>query len=330
MPPPRSPGPRDLELQETAHIQLNMASALKIPFRAGMIAILGRPNVGKSTLLNSLLGTKLAAVSPKPQTSRHRLLGVMHGPNFQLGLLDTPGWPASPRKDILASGMMRHAREALDAANLVLLMVEPPRPPGQVERDIVQEINAADPPLPTIAVINKVDTVRKSAILPVIEAYAELHPFREIIPTSVIVDDGLDVLIERVVAHLPEAEPLFPEDQLTDRTERFIVSEIIREKVFEQFGDEIPYATAVRIDEFVEASAEHAGKDFIAATVFVDRPTQKGILVGRSGQAMKSIGASARPIIEETLGRSAFLSLWVKVQRDWRRDQQFVRSLEDQ
>lgn len=299
-------------------------------FRAGTVAILGRPNVGKSTLLNALLGTKLAAVSPKPQTSRHRLLGVMHGPGFQLGLLDTPGWPASPRADALASGMMRHAREALDAADLVMLMVEPPRPPGQVERDIVREIGVTDPLAPSIAVVNKVDAVRKSALLPVIEAYAELHPFREVIPISVHRDDGLDILIDRIVANLPEAGPLFPPDQLTDRTERFIAAEIVREKIFERFGDEVPYATAVRVEEFVEASQEHAGKDFIEAVVFVDRPSQKAILVGRGGQAMKDIGAAARPIIEETLGRPAFLSLWVKVRRDWRRDQQFVTSLEDQ
>ena len=300
------------------------------PFRAGMVAILGRPNVGKSTLLNALLGTKLAAVSPKPQTSRHRLLGVVHGPGFQLGLLDTPGWPASPRADALASGMMRHAREALDSADLVLLVVEPPRPPGQVEHDIVGEIGVTDPLVPAIVAVNKADTVRKSALLPVMEAYAELHPFREIVPISVLHDDGLDVLIDLTVANLPEAAPLFPSDQLTDRTERFIAAEIVREKVFEQFGDEVPYATAVRVDEFVEASRLHGGKDLIEATVFVDRPSQKAILVGRAGQAMKEVGAAARPLIEEALGRPAFLSLWVKVRRDWRRDQLFVTSLEDQ
>ena len=300
------------------------------PFRAGIVAILGRPNVGKSTLLNVLLGTKLAAVSPKPQTSRHRLLGVMHGPNFQLGLLDTPGWPASPRTDALASGMMRHAREALDSADLVILMVEPPKPPGQVERDIVREIEVTDPPVPALVAINKVDTVRKSALLPVIEEYVSLHPFREVIPISVLHDDGLDLLIDRIVASLPEADPLFPPDQLTDRTERFIAAEIIREKVFERFGDEVPYATAVRIDDFTEASPERGGKDLIEATVFVDRSSQKAILVGRGGQAMKDIGSAARPLIEATLGRPAYLTLWVKVRRDWRRDQRFIRSLEDQ
>ncbi len=300
------------------------------PFRAGIVAILGRPNVGKSTLLNVLLGTKLAAVSPKPQTSRHRLLGVMHGPNFQLGLLDTPGWPASPRTDALASGMMRHAREALDSADLVILMVEPPKPPGQVERDIVREIEVTDPPVPALVAINKVDTVRKSALLPVIEEYVSLHPFRDVIPISVLHDDGLDLLIDRIVVSLPEADPLFPPDQLTDRTERFIAAEIIREKVFERFGDEVPYATAVRIDDFTEASSERGGKDLIEATVFVDRSSQKAILVGRGGQAMKDIGSAARPLIEATLGRPAYLTLWVKVRRDWRRDQRFIRSLEDQ
>jgi GTP-binding protein Era len=298
------------------------------PFRSGLVAILGRPNVGKSTLLNVLLGTKLAAVSPKPQTSRQRLLGVLHGEGFQIGLLDTPGWPANPRVDELGQRMMREVREALDAADLVLLMAVPPKPPGEVEKQLVQEI--AERKLPALAVINKIDTVQKAALLPVMAAYNETGAFREIVPVSVLREDGLGLLLQRVIANLPEREPLFPPDQLTDRTERYLVSEIIREKVFALYGEEVPYSTAVRIETFRDESEEHGGKGYIDATIFVERPSQKAILVGKGGAALKEVGVAARPEIEELLGRPVFLQLWVKTQPHWRQDPRFLRSLEEQ
>ena len=314
------------EQSETLPESQNQSNASgKQPFHSGLVAILGRPNVGKSTLLNVLLGTKLAAVSPKPQTSRHRLLGVLHGDNFQIGLLDTPGWPANPNVDVLGQRMMRETREALDEADLVLLMAVP-RPPGSVERQLVEEIAARN--TPALAAINKLDTVRKSVLLPVIEAYAGLFPFRDIVPLSVLREDGLDLLLARLIANLPVAEPLFPPDQLTDRTERFLVAELVREKVFELYGQEVPYSTAVLVEEFKEADPAQGSKDLIEATVYVERPSQKAILVGKGGQALKEVGVAARPEIEALIGRPVYLTLWVKTRPQWRRDERFVRSLE--
>jgi GTP-binding protein Era len=227
------------EQSESLSESPEQSNSLPPTIHAGLVAILGRPNVGKSTLLNTLLGAKLAAVSPKPQTSRYRLLGVLHGDGFQIGLLDTPGWPADPQVDDLGRRMMRETREALDQASFVILMGVP-RMPGRIEMELIEEI--AWRQTPAIAVINKLDTVRKGVLLPVIAAYAELYPFKEIIPVSVRYEDGLELLLERLVAHLPKIDPLFPADQLTDRSERFLDAELIRENVFALYGKEAPDA----------------------------------------------------------------------------------------
>lgn len=296
-------------------------------FRAGLVAIVGRANVGKSTLLNILLGTKLAAVSPKPQTSRHRLLGVLHREGFQIGLLDTPGWPSTPRPDALASRMIREATEALETADLAVLVVDP-RLPGDIERKILEDVAARG--IPALVAINKIDTVKKPLLLPVIAAFVDMSPVREVVPVSALHEDGLDVLLQRIVAYLPEREPLFEPDELTDRSERFIVAELVREKVFELYGQEIPYATAVRVEEFKESDPAHGGKDYIEAVIYVERPSQKVILVGHEGQALKAVGSTARPEIERVLGRQVYLSLWVKTQPRWRKDPRFLKSLEEQ
>ena len=294
---------------------------------AGYVCILGRPNVGKSTLLNTLIGMRLAAVSPKPQTSRYRILAVLHGEGFQAGLLDTPGWPASPRVDDLAQHMIRETRQALELADLVVLMAEP-RPPGSVERALVDEVKGRG--LPAIAAINKLDSVRKGAMLPVIESYNTLYPeFGDIIPISVRREDGLDLLLERIVDNLPMQAPLFDPSTLTDRSETFLISELIREGIFALYNDEAPYATAVRVETFRPQDPEHGGKDYIEATVFVERESLRGILVGRGGLALKQVGVQARPEIEALLGRPVMLSLWVRTQPRWRKDSRFLRTLED-
>ena len=296
-------------------------------FRAGYVAVVGRPNVGKSTLVNTLVGTRLAAVSPKPQTSRYRILAVLHGDDFQVGLLDTPGRPAEPRVDALSRRMLRETRQALETADLAVL-VSAPRTAGDVEETLLGEITARN--LPAIVAVNKLDTVRKGKLLPVIEDYNELYSeFRDIIPISALTGDGLDSLLESIIANLPEQEPLFDPSTLTDRSETFLISELIREGVFAVYGDEVPYATAVEVEKHAPQDPEHGGKDFIEASVYVERVSQRGIVVGKGGQALKDVGTRVRPLLEELLGRPVMLSLWARTRPRWRRDDRFLRTLEE-
>ena len=293
-------------------------------FRAGYVSILGRANVGKSTLLNKLLGTKIAAVSPKPQTSRDKLLGIVHGDKFELSLLDTPGWPKSVNIDTFASSMIKDIREAIDQSDLILLM-SAPRLPGTIERSLIKEIK--DRKKPAILAINKIDTLRKSAILPVIEQYTSLYPFEEIIPVSVLKEDNLDILINNLATNIPKGPPKYKKDQITDRSISFILAEIIREKIFIQYGDEIPYSTAVKIESFQQNNTGITKKDLIEATIYIERPSQKAILVGREGKALKEVGIDARVEIEKFLQRSVYLNLWVKTKEKWKNDEQFIREL---
>ena len=295
--------------------------------RAGYVAIVGRPNVGKSTLVNTLVGTQLAAVSPKPQTSRYRILAVLHGDGFQVGLLDTPGRPAEPRVDALSRRMLRETRQALEIADLAVL-ISAPREPGDVEETLLDEIKGQD--LPVIVAVNKLDTVRKSVMLPVIEAYNDLYSeFRDIVPISAQTGDGLELLLERIIANLPEQEPLFDPSTLTDRSEAFLISELIREGVFAVYGDEVPYATAVEVETHTPQDPEHGGKDYIEASVYVERVSQRGIVVGKGGRSLKEVGVHVRPLIEDLLGRPVMLTLWARTRPRWRRDDRFLRTLEE-
>ncbi len=295
--------------------------------RAGYVAIVGRPNVGKSTLVNTLVGTQLTAVSPKPQTSRYRILAVLHGDGFQVGLLDTPGRPAEPRVDALSRRMLRETRQALEIADLAVL-ISAPREPGDVEETLLDEIKGQD--LPVIVAINKLDTVRKSVMLPVIEAYNDLYSaFRDIVPISAQTGDGLELLLERIIANLPEQDPLFDPSTLSDRSDSFLISELIREGVFAVYGDEVPYATAVEVETHTPQDPEHGGKDFIEASVYVERVSQRGIVVGKGGQSLKEVGVHVRPLIEDLLGRPVMLTLWARTRPRWRRDDRFLRTLEE-
>ena len=295
--------------------------------RAGYVAIVGRPNVGKSTLVNTLVGTQLAAVSPKPQTSRYRILAVLHGDGFQVGLLDTPGRPAEPRVDALSRRMLRETRQALEIADLAVL-ISAPREPGDVEETLLDEIKGQD--LPVIVAVNKLDTVRKSVMLPVIEAYNDLYSeFRDIVPISAQTGDGLELLLERIIANLPEQEPLFDPSTLTDRSEAFLISELIREGVFAVYGDEVPYATAVEVETHTPQDPEHGGKDYIEASVYVERVSQRGIVVGKGGRSLKEVGVHVRPLIEDLLGRPVMLTLWARTRPRWRRDDRFLKTLEE-
>ena len=288
-------------------------------FTSGVVAIIGRANVGKSTLLNQLVGQKVSIVSAKPHTTRHKLLGVLHGSNFQAALLDTPGYLAKGR-DHLDAAMSRQGASALAEANLVVLVVEP-RPPGDVEQQFMAQLKRLG--TPAILVVNKIDKVSKAKLLPVISAYAEAHPFVEVVPVSALQRDGLDLLSDLIARHLPEREPIFSSEVLTDRPIGFMIRETIREKVFELYSQEVPYYVAVEMEEYEEREEDQP--DFVRATIYVDTLSQKRLLIGKRGEALKQVGVEARPVIEELVQHPVYLELWVKITPKWRQKAGFVQ-----
>ena len=291
--------------------------------KVGYVAVIGRPNVGKSTLVNTLLKFKLAAVSPKPQTTRYKILGIINEEDAQILLLDTPG---IFKKSMYAlhNYMIREAVESIRDADVVVWVVEPVMP-TELEEDIAEKIKEAtkEKKTPVILAINKIDTVHKNALLPIMDVYSKLYDFAAYVPISALKNDGLDRLLEEIKKHLPEGEPFYPTDQLTDKPLRFIVAEIIREKIFLHYRQEIPYSTAVKVEEFREGDPI-----YIRAVIFVERESQKGILIGKGGQALKRVGTEARKEIEAILGKKVYLELWVKVKKDWRENLAFIRELE--
>lgn len=284
------------------------------PFKAGFISILGRPNVGKSTLFNALLGDKIAIVSEKPQTTRNRILGIKNVEGAQLVFLDTPG--IHQGRSRLNQRMVSVAIGTGQDADILLFLVEAVAPSAEEDRQVIEAAkkNRGVPFL----VINKIDLVRKETLLPMIEQYRHLYAFQEIIPISALTGEGIDRLVELLIRYLPESPPLFPEDMITDRTERFLVSELIREKVIQNVYQEIPYSTAVVIESFKEQPEKNLV--VIRATILVERDSQKRILIGKGGQKLKSIGEAARKEIEAFLGKKVFLELWVSVEKNWTQD----------
>jgi GTPase len=299
-----------------------------MPFRSGFVCILGRPNAGKSTLLNALVGEKLAIISPKPQTTRNRILGIVNVPKSkghsgaQIVLIDTPG--VHKPDSSLGRKMMVEVREALEGCNLILLIMDATAKLDQRDEFAIQMLKHSKTKV--FLVLNKIDLLRggKSRLLPLIEGYKNLHAFDEIIPISALKRDGLDLLLAKVVSALPAGKPYFPQDQLTDQPMRFMAAEIIRERVLLETEKEIPYATTVILDSFEEG----ARLTRIAATIFCERDGQKGILIGKKGQMLKRIGTSARVQIERMTGTKVFLELFVKVQHNWRESKAFVEELD--
>ena len=288
-------------------------------FRSGYVSLVGRPNVGKSTLLNTILGEKVAIVTPKPQTTRNRINGIKTLPHAQIIFIDTPGIH-KPRQR-LGEAMNRIAFEALEEVDIVLFMVEP-EAPRSGDLFVLERIRQVDKPV--FLLINKLDTVKKNAILPVIEAYSKLYPFKEIIPLSALKTSGIDVLLETVVKYIPEGPKLYPDDIVTDQMERFKAAEIIREKIMEATQEEVPYSSAVEIQQWQERDD---GVVFIQANIYIERDGQKGIIIGNKGARLKSIGTKARQDIEGLLGTRVFLELWVKIKKDWRSDEYTLREL---
>jgi GTPase len=292
-------------------------------FRCGYVAIVGEPNVGKSTLMNGLLGQKISIVTPKPQTTRHRILGILSTQGFQAIFLDTPGI-IEPKYELHAA-MMDAAYAALKEADTVFFMIDAARPGvdrDSVERRTLERLRGAGRPV--YLLVNKIDLLDKLQLLPLIARYAEAFPFKEIIPVSAKTLDGTADLLRTLARDLPIHPPLYPLDIVSDQKERFFVSEIIREKIFQECAEEIPYATSVDVIEFKE---HEGGKWFISAEIFVERDSQKGILIGKQGSMLKTIGAKARRDIEKFLDHRVFLELHVKVREKWREDRQWLKRL---
>ncbi len=291
------------------------------PFKSGFISILGRPNVGKSTLFNRLLGDKLAIVAEKPQTTRNRILGIKNMEGGQLIFLDTPG--IHQGRSELNERMVRTAMASGRDADILLFLIEATSPLLEKDQKVIEFLRGSSG-VP-ILVINKIDLVKRKNLLPIMDQYQKLHPFKEILPVSAFTGEGIDILLDEMMEVLPESPPYYSEDIITDQTERFWVSEIIREKVIHQSYQEIPYSTAVTIEEF----KEHPEKNLVVikATVHVERDSQKKILIGKGGQKLKKIGEAARKEAEVLLGTRIFLELWVNVEKNWTQDPRALNRL---
>ncbi len=311
--------------------------------KSGFVTILGRPNAGKSTLLNALVGEKLAIVTHKPQTTRNRVQGIVNLPEktaassarlpsrgrlglhktrpaAQIVLIDTPGVHKPDTR--LDKKMMQEVHEALEGSDLILLITDATQRFGAGEEFVAELVRRSG--TPALLLLNKIDLVNKQQLLPMIEQWSKQHAFREIIPISALKGENLELLLDKMVENLPEGPPYFPEDEVTDMPVRFLVAETIREQVLLATQEEVPYATTVLIDRYEEGER----LDRIAATIYCEREGQKGILIGKGGQMLKKIGSAARQEIERMLGKKVFLELFVKVRPGWRDSAEFVEGLD--
>lgn len=290
-------------------------------YKSGFIAIVGRPNVGKSTLMNRLLGQKVSIVSPRPQTTRAKIMGIKSLPGAQLIFLDTPGIDKSG--GYFHRLMVKTATNTLEGVDLILWMVEAPDPLSHDDKLILEIMTSVK--LPILLAINKVDLVEKERLLPTIDRFRTLLPFAEIVPISAVEGDNVALLESLLIQYLPEGQPLYPLDQVTDQPERFIIAEMIRERVFRSVYQEVPYAVAVLVEQ-VRAREGRALTD-VEATIYVEKDSQKAIIIGRGGAMLKKIGELTRPEIERLLGTQIFLKLWVKVRSDWQTDDDELKRL---
>jgi len=292
-------------------------------FRSGYVSLTGKPNVGKSTLLNTILGEKVSIVTSKPQTTRNRITGIKTLIDAQIIFMDTPGIHKPMHK--LGKIMVKTAKNVVREVDLILFMVEPEEPQAS-DKYIIELLKGLGKPV--FLLINKVDVVKKPLLLPLIDTYSKLYLFKEIIPISALTGEGVDDLLKSIVGYLLEGPKYYPDDIITDQIERFMVSEIIREKIIEQTEEEVPYSVAVEVIEWEEVLTK-AGEEMVSirANIYVERDSQKAIIIGAGGGRLKTIGTSARIDIERLLGTKVFLELWVKTKRDWRYDERVLREL---
>ena len=288
--------------------------------KCGVVALIGRPNAGKSTMLNRLVGEKIAIVSDKPQTTRTRITGVLTQPEGQIVFLDTPGIHKPIHK--LNRRMMSFVTDALSSVDLIVLLIDATQPMGRGDRFVLDMIRSTS----TTAFLlpNKVDLMRdKKQLLPLIKTYTDEREFAEVVPISALTGDGVDLLIKKLFEALPTGPLLFPEDEMTDQPERVLAAEMVREKILQATGDELPYVTAV----FTERWEETEGLTIIHCLIYVERASHRAIVIGKGGARLKEVGTAARADIEKLLGRRVFLNLFVKVRERWRDDERVLNEL---
>ncbi len=293
----------------------------KIKFKAGFVAIIGAPNVGKSTLLNCMLGEKISITSKKPQTTRNRILGVVHREKSQLVFIDTPG--VHKTTSIFNERIVNEALAAIGDVDVILLVIDASKLDASSEELLIKQVKEQKKKV--ILALNKIDLIPKSDLLRIIERWSNMHAFGAIVPISALEKIQINDLLDAMERFLPEGPPLYPEESLTDLPERFICAEMIREKVFRLTGQEIPYATAVTIESFKEEKKQKLVK--IHATIHVERDSQKGIIIGKKGSKLRQVGEASRGEIEKMVGTKVFLKLFVRVQKNWSRDTKALRKL---
>lgn len=290
-------------------------------YLSGFIAIIGPPNVGKSTLLNRLMGKKISIVSPKPQTTRNRIVGIHHGEGFQIAFLDTPG--IHKTRTTLHNSMVSSARDALSQVDVLILVIEMSRPDNQEISSILKTIKRTRKPV--MLVINKIDQGPKKALLPIIDSYSGRYSFEVIIPVSALNGDGIDILLEELKKRIKPGPQFYPEDMTTDQSETFLVSEVIREKIYLHTGGDIPYSSAVTVEK-MEVNPENNILS-ISAIIHVESESQKSIMIGRGGKKVRDIGRASRLELEKMFGKRIFLELFVRVEKNWSRDPKALQRL---
>lgn len=292
----------------------------KQAYKSGFVAIIGRPNVGKSTLMNQVIGQKIAIMSDKPQTTRNKIHGVYTSEQQQIVFLDTPG--IHKRQSKLGDYMNQTALNTLGEVEAALFLIDASEGMGGGDRYIAEQLKNVRTPV--ILVMNKIDKIEPEALLPLIEEYRKLHNFAEIVPVSAMLGSNVSTLLEQLGKYLPEGPQYYPDDQVTDHPEQFVCAELIREKILQMTREEVPHSIAVTIEDM---KVQDNGVVYISAVIFVERDSQKGIIIGKQGALLKEVGKRARQDIQNLLGSKIFMDLWVKVKKDWRNQERVLRDL---